>query len=51
MRWRTYRRAEEKCDRYDAVHDEGLLKLVAKFGMKPGTPTARQYRASLRELN
>lgn len=31
MRWRTYKRAEEQFDRYEAVLDEGSLALVAKF--------------------
>jgi hypothetical protein len=31
MRWRTYNRAEEKFDRYEAILDEGTLTLVARF--------------------
>lgn len=31
MRWNTYRRAEEKFDRYEAILDEGLVGLVARF--------------------
>jgi len=31
MRWQTYRRAEEKFDRYESVLDEGTLALVAKL--------------------
>jgi hypothetical protein len=34
MRWHTYRRAEEKFERYDAGHDEGLIGLAAKLGIK-----------------
>jgi hypothetical protein len=33
MRWRTYRRAEEKFDKYDAILDDGLIELVAKLGI------------------
>jgi hypothetical protein len=32
MRWATYRRAEERFDRYEAMLDEGILELVAKLG-------------------
>ena len=32
MRWNTYNRAEEKFDRYEAILNEGLAKLVAKLG-------------------
>jgi hypothetical protein len=31
MRWRTYNRAEEKFDRYEAILDEGTIELLAKF--------------------
>ncbi len=31
MRWRTYNRAEEKFDRYEAVLDRGTIALVARF--------------------
>jgi hypothetical protein len=31
MRWRTYNRAEEKFDRYEAVLDEGVVELAAKL--------------------
>ena len=31
MRWRTYRRAEEKFDRCEAILDDGLIPLVAKL--------------------
>jgi hypothetical protein len=34
MRWRTYNRAEEKFDRYDAVLDEGIIGLAARLGIK-----------------
>jgi hypothetical protein len=34
MRWRTYNRAEEKFDRYDAVLDEGIVGLAARLGMQ-----------------
>jgi hypothetical protein len=29
MRWRTYNRAMEKFDRYEAILDEGTFKLLA----------------------
>jgi hypothetical protein len=31
MRWRTYNRAEEQFDRYEAILDEGTIALVARF--------------------
>ena len=31
MRWPTYNRYEEKFDRYEAILDEGILGLMAKF--------------------
>lgn len=31
MRWRTYNRAEEQFDRYQAILDEGTIALVARF--------------------
>ena len=31
MRWRTYNRAEEKFDRYEAILDEGTFALVARL--------------------
>ena len=31
MRWATYRRAEERFDRYESMLDEDLIQLVAKF--------------------
>jgi hypothetical protein len=31
MRWRTYKRAEEKFNRHQAMLDEGLVELAAKF--------------------
>jgi hypothetical protein len=34
MRWRTYRLAEAKFDRYSSVQDEGVVELAAKLGMK-----------------
>ena len=34
MRLRTYNRAAEKFDRYEAALDEGLIKLAAKFGIR-----------------
>jgi hypothetical protein len=33
MRWRTYRRAEEKFDRYESILDEGVVNLVARLGL------------------
>ena len=34
MRWSTYRRAEEKFDRYDATLDEGVVQLAMRFGIR-----------------
>jgi hypothetical protein len=34
MRWRTYNRIEEKFDDYDRVLDEGLVRLVRRFGLE-----------------
>lgn len=31
MRWRTYDRAEEEFDRYEAILDEGTFALIARF--------------------
>jgi len=31
MRWRTYKRAEEKFDGYEAVLEEQVVRLAAKF--------------------
>ncbi len=33
MRWRTYKKAEEQFDRYEATLDEGLCKMVARLGI------------------
>jgi hypothetical protein len=33
MRWKTYNRAEEKFDRYEAILDEGVVELAARLGM------------------
>jgi hypothetical protein len=33
MRWRTYNRAEEKFDRYEAILDEGVVELAIRLGM------------------
>lgn len=32
MRWAIYNRAEERFDAYDAVLDEGIIELAARFG-------------------
>ena len=34
MRWATYKRAEEKFDRYDTTLDEGIIELVASVAAK-----------------
>jgi hypothetical protein len=34
MRWSTYNRAAARFDRYEAILDEGLIVLAARFGMK-----------------
>jgi len=34
MRWRTYNRAEERFDRYEAVLDEGVIELAARLGFR-----------------
>jgi hypothetical protein len=34
MRWRTYNRAMEKFDRYEAILDEGTFKLLARLGVR-----------------
>ncbi len=34
MRWATYRRAEEKFDRYDETLDEGVVELAMRLGMR-----------------
>jgi hypothetical protein len=34
MRWSTYRRAEDRFDRYEAMLDEGIVELIAKFERK-----------------
>lgn len=34
MRWLTYKRAEERFDRYEADLDEGILELAIRFGYK-----------------
>ena len=31
MRWRTYNRYVERLDRYEAILDEGVEKLIAKL--------------------
>jgi hypothetical protein len=31
MRWRTYNRYEERFDRYEAILEDGLVELMAKF--------------------
>ena len=31
MRWRTYNRYEERFDRYEAILEDGILELMAKF--------------------
>lgn len=32
MRWRTYQRLEERFDRYEAILDDGIEELAARFG-------------------
>jgi hypothetical protein len=34
MRWRTYNGAEEKFNRYEAVLDEGLMRVAARLGFR-----------------
>ena len=34
MRWSTYKRAEERFDRYDAILDEGIFELALRLGMQ-----------------
>jgi hypothetical protein len=36
MRWNTYNRAAAKFDRHEAVLDEGVIELAARFGMRFG---------------
>jgi hypothetical protein len=31
MRWRTYNRAVEKFDRYEAILEEGVVELAARL--------------------
>jgi hypothetical protein len=31
MRWRTYKRHEKRFDRYEAILDEGIAEMMAKF--------------------
>src|SRR6516165_5050883 len=35
MRWRTYNRAEEKFDRYEAALNEGLMGAAIRLGFRP----------------
>jgi hypothetical protein len=35
MRWRTYKRAENKFDRYESILDEGIVKLAMQLGIRP----------------
>jgi hypothetical protein len=34
MRWRTYKRLEERFDCYDSILDEGIVRLAARLGIR-----------------